>query len=52
METNIHRDVSKNDFQKYCDTHYDSWVQEFGFETGRLTYPDRKINNTENVSMK
>ena len=43
VETNIHRDVSKNDFQKYCDTHYDSWIQEFGFETGRLTYPDRKI---------
>lgn len=38
-----HRDSNRNDFQKYCDDNYDSWMKEFGFESGRLTYPDRKI---------
>lgn len=40
---NVHRNAAKKDFQKYCDEYYDEWVQKFGFEKGRFTYPDRNI---------
>lgn len=39
----IHRESNKNDFQKFCDEHYAEWMKTYGFENGRMTYPDRKI---------
>lgn len=34
---------SDEDFNRYCDDNYDSWVKELGFEEGRIAYPDRNL---------
>ena len=30
-------------FRKFCGDHYEEWIREYGFENGRLTFPDRNI---------
>lgn len=34
---------SDEDFNRYCDDNYDSWVKELGFEEGRIAYSDRNL---------
>lgn len=35
--------TNREDFQKYCNTHYDEWVKTYHFDQGRITYPDRGL---------
>ena len=34
---------SGEDFNRYCNDNYDSWVKELGFEEGRIAYSDRNL---------